>query len=127
MRDLYVFITDETKLERFGAALFRNSAAAADKAPLSVPVGPTTQVTVLATTGCGLRWGPHRNTFSVVDREGRVSIPEAGSVVVAGRTLGGQQTIKNARINRGVTVDVTLGKLRGARLCCGRREEPGRL
>jgi hypothetical protein len=41
LRDLYTqATTDETKLERFGAALFRNSAAAADKAPLSVPVGP---------------------------------------------------------------------------------------
>jgi len=41
LRDLYTQATvDETKLERFGASLFRNSATAADKAPLSVPVGP---------------------------------------------------------------------------------------
>src|SRR4029077_2314999 len=41
LRDLYTQATvDETKLERFGAALFRNSAAVADKSTLSVPVGP---------------------------------------------------------------------------------------
>jgi len=40
LRDLYTQnLPDETKLERFGAALFRNSAAAAEKAPLSIPVG----------------------------------------------------------------------------------------
>src|SRR5262249_8879817 len=53
-----------------------------------------------------------------VDREGRVSIPEAGAVVVAGRTLGEtQQTVQKmlSRQLRGITVDVTLGKLRTVR------------
>src|ERR1051326_223073 len=41
VRDLYTqALPDETKLERFGAALFRNSTAPTDKAPLSIPVGP---------------------------------------------------------------------------------------
>jgi protein involved in polysaccharide export with SLBB domain len=119
MRDLYTqATTDETKLERFGAALFRNSAAAADKAPLSVPVGPD----YVLGPGDELvvdYWGTtSQHLQRSVDREGRVSIPEAGSVVVAGRTLGEtQQTIQRmlSRQLRGVTVDVTLGKLRTVR------------
>jgi protein involved in polysaccharide export with SLBB domain len=119
MRDLYTqAVTDETKLERFGAALFRNSAAAADKAPLSVPVGPD----YVLGPGDELvvdYWGTtSQHLQRSVDREGRVSIPEAGSVVVAGRTLGEvQQTIQRmlSRQLRGVTVDVTLGKLRTVR------------
>lgn len=119
MRDLYTqATTDETKLERFGAALFRNSAVAADKAPLSVPVGPD----YVLGPGDELvvdYWGTtSQHLQRSVDREGRVSIPEAGSVVVAGRTLGEvQQTIQRMLSHqlRGVTVDVTLGKLRTVR------------
>jgi protein involved in polysaccharide export with SLBB domain len=122
MRDLYTqAVIDETKLERFGAALFRNSTAgnnAVDKAPLSVPVGsdyvlgPGDELVVDY-------WGTtSQHLQRSVDREGRVSIPEAGTVVVAGRTLGeAKQTIQRMLSSqlRGVTVDVTLGKLRTVR------------
>ncbi|HEV7673603.1 MAG TPA: SLBB domain-containing protein [Candidatus Angelobacter sp.] len=120
LRDLYTqAAVDETKLERFGAALFRNSATAADKAPLSVPVGPD----YVLGPGDELvidYWGTSSQHIQrSVDREGRVSIPEAGSVVVAGRTLGEvQQTIQKMISHqlRGVSVDVTLGKLRTVRV-----------
>jgi protein involved in polysaccharide export with SLBB domain len=119
LRDLYTqAATDESKLERFGAALFRNSAAAADKAPLSVPVGPD----YVLGPGDELvidYWGASSQHLQrSVDREGRVSIPEAGAVVVAGRTLGEtQQTIQRMLSHqlRGISVDVTLGKLRTVR------------
>ncbi len=124
LRDLYTqAITDETKLERFGASLFRNSAASADKSgdksPLSVPVGadyvlgPGDELVIDY-------WGTTAQHLQrSVDREGRVSIPEAGSLVVAGRTLGEvQQTIQKMLSSqlRGVTVDVSLGKLRTVRV-----------
>ncbi|MGZ4841846.1 MAG: SLBB domain-containing protein [Candidatus Angelobacter sp.] len=120
LRDLYTQAApDETKLERFGAALFRNSAAAADKAPLSVPVGPD----YVLGPGDELvidYWGASSQHIQrSVDREGRVSIPEAGSVVVAGRTLAEvQQTIQKMLSHqlRGISVDVTLGKLRTVRV-----------
>jgi protein involved in polysaccharide export with SLBB domain len=120
LRDLYTqAMPDETKLERFGAALFRNSTTVAtDKAPLSVPVGPD----YVLGPGDELvidYWGASSQHLTrSVDREGRVSIPEAGSVVVAGRTLGEtQQTVQHMLSHqlRGVTVDVTLGKLRTVR------------
>ncbi|HEY1939526.1 MAG TPA: SLBB domain-containing protein [Candidatus Angelobacter sp.] len=119
LRDLYTqAVTDETKLERFGAALFRNSRAAADKSPLSVPVGPE----YVLGPGDELvvdYWGTtSQHLQRSVDREGRISIPEAGSVVVAGRSLGEtRQTIQRmlSQQLRGVTVDVTLGKLRTVR------------
>ena len=119
LRDLYTqAAADETKLERFGAALFRNSTAAADKAPLSVPVGPD----YVLGPGDELvidYWGASSQHIQrSVDREGRVSIPEAGAVVVAGRTLGEtQQTIQRmlSQQLRGISVDVTLGKLRTVR------------
>ncbi|MBZ5493475.1 MAG: SLBB domain-containing protein [Acidobacteriia bacterium] len=120
LRDLYTQATvDETKLERFGAALFRNSAAVADKSTLSVPVGPD----YVLGPGDELvidYWGASSQHIQrAVDREGRISIPEAGSTVVAGRTLGEvQQTIQKmlSRQLRGISVDVTLGKLRTVRV-----------
>jgi protein involved in polysaccharide export with SLBB domain len=120
LRDLYTQATvDETKLERFGAALFRNSAAVADKSTLSVPVGPD----YVLGPGDELvidYWGASSQHIQrSVDREGRVSIPEAGSTVVAGRTLGEvQQTIQKMLSHqlRGISVDVTLGKLRTVRV-----------
>jgi protein involved in polysaccharide export with SLBB domain len=120
LRDLYTQATvDETKLERFGAALFRNSAAVADKSTLSVPVGPD----YVLGPGDELvidYWGTSSQHIQrSVDREGRISIPEAGSTVVAGRTLGEvQQTIQKMLSHqlRGISVDVTLGKLRTVRV-----------
>ena len=120
LRDLYTQATvDETKLERFGAALFRNSAAVADKSTLSVPVGPD----YILGPGDELvidYWGTSSQHIQrSVDREGRVAIPEAGSVVVAGRTLSDvQQTIQKmlSRQLRGISLDVTLGKLRTVRV-----------
>jgi len=121
LRDLYKQATaDDTKLERFGASLFRNSftSAGADKSPLSVPVGadyvlgPGDELVIDY-------WGTSaQHVQRTVDREGRISIPESGSVVVSGRTLGDvQQTIQKmlSQQLRGVTVDVTLGKLRTVR------------
>jgi protein involved in polysaccharide export with SLBB domain len=120
LRDLYTQATvDETKLERFGAALFRNSAAVADKSTLSVPVGPD----YVLGPGDELvidYWGASSQHIQrSVDREGRIAIPEAGSTVVAGRTLGEvQQTIQKMLSHqlRGISVDVTLGKLRTVRI-----------
>jgi protein involved in polysaccharide export with SLBB domain len=120
LHDLYTQATvDETKLERFGAALFRNSAAVADKSTLSVPVGPD----YILGPGDELvidYWGASSQHIQrSVDREGRISIPEAGSTVVAGRTLGEvQQTIQKMLSHqlRGISVDVTLGKLRTVRV-----------
>ncbi len=120
LRDLYTQATvDETKLERFGAALFRNSAAVADKSTLSVPVGPD----YVLGPGDELvidYWGASSQHLQrSVDREGRIAIPEAGSTVVAGRTLGEvQQTIQKMLSHqlRGISVDVTLGKLRTVRV-----------
>ena len=121
LRDLYTqTLPDETKLERFGAALFRNSVAAAekDKSQLSIPIGadyvlgPGDELVIDY-------WGATTQHIQrSVDREGRLALPEAGTLVVAGRTLGeAQQMVQRllAHQLRGINVDVTLGKLRSVR------------
>ena len=119
LRDLYTqALPEEGKLERFGAALFRNSAVAPDKAPLSIPVGPD----YVLGPGDELvidYWGASSQHLQrAVDREGRISLPEAGNIVVAGRTLGETRQMVQRMLSqqlRGITVDVSLGKLRAVR------------
>lgn len=124
MRDLYTqALNNPATLERFGAALFRNSIATAEKNPVKstadVPVGPD----YIIGPGDELvveYWGrtTQRLTLSV-DREGRILLPEAGGVIVAGRSLGDAQQIIQKLLTRqfkDITVDVTLGKLRSVRV-----------
>ncbi len=124
IRDLYTqAVNPPATLERFGAALFRNSVAAAeksrDRAVSDVPVGPD----YIIGPGDELvieYWGRTSQRLQLtVDREGRVLLPEAGGVIVAGRTLGdAQQVIQKllTRQFRDITVDVTLGRLRTVRV-----------
>jgi protein involved in polysaccharide export with SLBB domain len=121
LRDLYTqALPEQEKLERFGAALFRNSVSAAtDKMPVDVPVGPDYVI------GPGDElvveyWGSSsQRTQVAVDRDGRVVLPEAGAVIVAGRTLGeARESIGRllTRQLRGISVDVSMGKLRNIRV-----------
>lgn len=124
MRDLYTqAVNAPATLERFGAALFRNSVATAQrspqKAPSDVPVGPDYVI------GPGDElvveyWGRSSRRLQItVDREGRIILPDAGGLVVAGRTLADtQQAIQKllSQQFRDITVDVTLGRLRSVRV-----------
>ena len=124
MRDLYTqAVNPPAQLERFGAALFRNSVATAekssDKAPADVPVGPD----YIIGPGDELvvnYWGrSSQRLVLTVDREGRAVLPEGGALIVAGRTLGDAQQMFQKLLSRqlrDITVDVTLGKLRTVRV-----------
>lgn len=122
LKDLYTqTVTDPAKLERFGASLFRNSSitSSGKVAALDVPVGsdyvvgPGDQLVIEY-------WGSSSQRLQVnVDREGRIVLPEAGTILVAGRTLGEvHQLVQNmlARQFKNVSVDVTLGRLRSVRV-----------
>jgi protein involved in polysaccharide export with SLBB domain len=118
LADLYTqSIVEPAKLERFGAALFRNSAAS-DKNAIDIPVGsdyvlgPGDQLVIDY-------WGSSSQHLSAtVDRDGRVLLPEAGTVAVAGRTLGeAQELIQKALVRqfRDVSLSVSLARLKTVR------------
>jgi protein involved in polysaccharide export with SLBB domain len=120
LRELYMpSVVGVENLERFGAALFRNSAVAAEKPAPDLPGG----VDYVLGYGDELviqYWGSVSQRLQVsVDREGRLTIPEVGPIMVAGRTLvEAEQLIQKAltRQYRNISVDVTLGKLRMLRI-----------
>jgi protein involved in polysaccharide export with SLBB domain len=107
------------RLERFGAGVFEHSSGNVDQLPMDVPVGPD----YVIGPGDGLNvdlWGSVSQRLQrVVDREGRLSLPEVGTVLVSGKTLGQvQQTLQKQLRNefRDVETDVSLARLRTVRV-----------
>src|SRR6266849_6602945 len=105
--------------ERFGLAAFRNTSNDPRAIPMDLPVGPD----YVIGPGDGLAidlWGGVSQRFvRVVDREGRVSLPEVGPLLVSGRNLADvQQAVRQVLRTqyRDVSADVSLSRLRTVRV-----------
>ncbi len=149
MRDLYTQVPEESgHLKRFGSEVFlthRTPDSLASpipassssiinpmpsrEAPLDIPIGPD----YVVGPGDGLTidlWGGVSQTINrVIDREGRVSLPEAGTLSLAGLTLehAGQimQDILRKQY-RDAHVAVTVSRLRTVRVyVVGDVQRPG--
>jgi protein involved in polysaccharide export with SLBB domain len=115
--------------ERFGLDVFRNTANDPQAIPMDLPVGPD----YVIGPGDGLEidlWGGvSQRLFRIVDREGRVSLPESGPLLVGGRNLGeAQQAVQQVLRTqyRDISADVSLSKLRTVRVyVVGDVAEPG--
>lgn len=128
--DLYSQYGSRTPtLERFGEAIFRNGSGNSDQLPMDLPAGPE----YVVGPGDGLSidmWGSVSQRLQrAVDREGRVALPEVGSVQVSGRTLGEvQRMVQNVLRTqfRDVQADVSLSRLRTVRVyVVGDVQRPG--
>ena len=136
LRDLYTQVPpDSVKLKRFGSEVFTNrdpltgGGLASRTAPVDLPIGPD----YVLGAGDGLTinlWGGVSQNFArVIDREGKIALPEAGSLVVAGLTL--QQVRSNIESAlkqqyHNAQVDVTIGRLRTVRVyVVGDVQRPG--
>jgi protein involved in polysaccharide export with SLBB domain len=106
-------------LDRFGVDIFVNGTGNTDELPMDLPAGPD----YVLGPGDGLTinlWGGISQRLQrTVDREGRVALPEVGTVLVAGRNLGDVQhqiqTVLRTQF-RDVQADVSLGRLRTIRV-----------
>ena len=118
--DLYTQISRRSPvLARFGEDIFRNGTGNFDELPMDLPVGPD----YVLGPGDGLSielWGGISERLQrVVDREGRVALPEAGAVEVTGRSLGDVQQLVQSALRREfheVHADVSLARLRTVRV-----------
>jgi protein involved in polysaccharide export with SLBB domain len=118
--DLYTQISRRSPvLARFGEDIFRNGTGNFDELPMDMPVGPD----YVLGPGDGLSielWGGISERLQrVVDREGRVALPEAGAVDVTGRSLGDVQQLVQSALRkefRDVRADVSLARLRTVRV-----------
>jgi len=105
--------------ERFGMEVFRNSANDPEAIPMDLPVGPDYVLGPGDSIEIDLWGGVSQRMFRIVDREGRVSLPEAGPLLVSGRNLGEVQLAVQQVLRteyRDVSADVSLSKLRTVRV-----------
>jgi polysaccharide export outer membrane protein len=118
--DMYVQApVRQRSLERFGMDIFRNSDNSPDAIAMDLPVGPDYVVGPGDGLSIDLWGGVSQRLTRVVDRQGRVSLPEAGPMLVSGRTLGEvQQEVQQALRTqfRDVSADVSLSRLRTVRV-----------
>ena len=116
-------------LQRFGIDVFRNGTGNFDDLPMDLPVGPE----YVLGPGDGLSielWGGISQRLQrLVDRQGRLALPEVGAVEVAGRSLGEVQHLVQGVLRtqfRDVQADISLSRLRAVRVyVVGDVERPG--
>jgi protein involved in polysaccharide export with SLBB domain len=131
MRDLYTQVPDQSSsLRRFGSDAFL-SRGMGSKATSSfdLPVGPDYVLGPGDSLNIDL-WGSVSQRFTRnVDREGRVSLPESGPVVLAGLTLErAQKLIEDALAPqfRNARVEVSVARLKTVRVyVVGDVQRPG--
>ena len=116
-------------LQRFGWEVFQKGTGNIEQLPMDVPAGPDYVLGPGDGISIDLFGGVSQRLRRIVDREGRVSLPEIGGLQVAGRTLSDvQNMVQNALRSqfRNVQADVSLSRLRTLRVyVVGDVQNPG--
>ena len=116
-------------LQRFGMDVFENGSGNFDQLPMDLPAGPD----YVLGPGDGLNidlWGSvSQRLHRVVDPEGRVALPEIGTIQVAGHNLGEVQHMVQSALRsqfRELEADVSLDRVRAVRVyVVGDVQRPG--
>lgn len=115
--------------ERFGMDVFHNTTNQPDTIPMDLPVGPDYVVGTGDSLAIDLWGGVSQRLVRLVDREGRVSLPETGPLLVSGKNLGEVQLEVQRALRtqfENVSADVSLSRLRTVRVyVVGDVAEPG--
>jgi protein involved in polysaccharide export with SLBB domain len=115
--------------ERFGLEIFRNGTRDSESLPMDLPVGPDYVVGPGDGLSINLWGGVSQRMVRQVDREGRINLPEAGPLLVSGRTLGEVQESVQQILRtqfRDISADVSLSRLRTIRVyVVGEVDGPG--
>lgn len=118
--DIYTQVSEQQpKLDRFAINIFKEGTGNLDNLPMDLPVGP--EYVLGPGDGIDIQlWGSvSQRLIRNVDREGRISLPEVGSVLVAGKSMGDVQHDVQALLRtqfRDVQADVSLSRLRTVRI-----------
>ncbi|MGO9648151.1 MAG: SLBB domain-containing protein [Terriglobales bacterium] len=128
--DLYAqYSRRSPKLDRFGIDIFERGTGNLDQLPMDMPVGPDYVLGPGDGLNINLFGAVSERLRKVVDREGKVILPEVGGVQVSGRTLGDVQQMVQAALRteyRDVQADVSLSRLRAIRVyVVGDVQSPG--
>ena len=138
LRDLYTQIPDSTAhLRRFGSDVFLNrslsSASQLGRAtnfpPLDTPIGPDYVVGPGDSLTIDIWGGVSQTVTRVINRDGRITLPEAGDLQIAGQTLEQARSAIEHDLQqqfRNVKISVTVSQLRTLRVyVVGDVQRPG--
>jgi protein involved in polysaccharide export with SLBB domain len=118
--DMYVQAIPRPVLpRRFGAEVFENGTRDSQFIPMDLPAGPDYVVGPGDGLSIDLWGGTTQRIYRVVDREGRVSLPEVGPLLVSGKSLADVQESLQQLLRtefRHVSADVSLARLRTIRV-----------
>jgi polysaccharide biosynthesis/export protein len=118
--DLYVQVSTHDRVpQRFGVGILRDGIREANTIPMDLPVGPDYVVGPGDGLAIDLWGGVSQRLVRVVDREGRIALPESGPLLVTGKTLGDVQSTVQESLRgqyRDVSADVSLSRLRTVRV-----------
>jgi protein involved in polysaccharide export with SLBB domain len=118
--DMYVqAVMRPVNPKRFGADIFENGTRDSRLIPMDLPVGPEYVVGPGDALSVDLWGGISQRLNRVVDREGRVSLPEVGPILVSGKSLATvQQTVQQILRTQfqDVSAEVSLARLRTIRV-----------
>jgi polysaccharide export outer membrane protein len=106
-------------VERFGMQVFESGTRDPRIIPMDLPVGPDYVLGPGDAISIDLWGGVSRRFYRVVDREGRVSLPEVGPLEVTGKSLAEVQESVQKTLRtqfRDVSADVGLSRLRTIRV-----------
>ena len=127
--EMYVQAAPRQKPECFGLDVFRTDSRLTDAVPMDLPVGPDYVVGLGDGLAVDIWGGVSQRLTRVVDREGRISLPEAGPLLVSGKSLGEVQMAVQQALRtefRDVSADVSLARLRAVRIyVVGDVRDPG--
>lgn len=118
--DMYVqAVARPASPSRFGAEVFENGTRDSQLLPMDLPAGPDYVVGPGDGLSVDLWGGVSQRLYRTVDREGRVSLPEVGPILVSGKSLATvQQNVQQILRTqfRDVSADVSLSRLRTIRI-----------
>jgi polysaccharide biosynthesis/export protein len=106
-------------VQRFGMEVFENGTRDLQSIPMDLPVGPDYVLGSGDGVSINLWGGVARRFYQVVDHQGRLNLPEAGPVMVAGKSLAEVQELVQKTLRtqfRDVSADVSLSRLRTVRV-----------
>jgi protein involved in polysaccharide export with SLBB domain len=130
LHDLYTQIPSSGgKLRRFGSDAFLLGTGNANELPMDLPVGPDYVLGVGDSLAVNM-WGGRSDRLTVlVDRQGQIALPEAGTITIDGLTIAQAQSAIQKALStqfQGEHVEISLGRLRTVRVyVVGDVQRPG--
>ncbi len=116
-------------LRRFGSDAFLFGTGNTNELPMDLPVGPDYVLGPGDSLTINMWGGESNRLVRIIDRQGQIELPEAGTVMISGMTIAQAQTAVQQALStqfQGEHVEISLARLRTVRVyVVGDVQRPG--